>query len=90
MRLHRYVWSLPWFHAPEPDSADERRVWLRLNHRLLDAPGRDGATLRVDVPQGVVRAGANELSVWSDVDTSISGRPVVVLQVFVEAMYGKV
>lgn len=25
--LHRYIWSLPWFTAPEPIDAKERRVW---------------------------------------------------------------
>jgi hypothetical protein len=25
--LHRYIWSLPWFTAPEPTHPEQRRVW---------------------------------------------------------------
>jgi hypothetical protein len=35
LRLHKYIWSLPWFDTPKPDDADECRVW-RARVALLD------------------------------------------------------
>ena len=40
-----------------------------------------------DTPGELFRRGTNELSIWSDVDTSVTENPIVVTQVFVEVSY---
>lgn len=35
LSLHRRIWSLAWFHAPEPGDREQRRVW-RARVALLD------------------------------------------------------
>jgi hypothetical protein len=69
--------------------SSERRIWFRLNHALLEKPGRDGPWYRVAVPSGVLRSGHNELSIWCDAEVSQMERPIIIHQVFVEAGYGR-
>jgi hypothetical protein len=69
--------------------SSERHIWFRLNHALLEKPGRDGPWYRVAVPSGVLRSGHNELSIWCDAEVSQMERPIIIHQVFVEAGYGR-
>ena len=66
---------------------DGRRFWLRLNHRLLDAPARDQNRMRADVPKGLLRPGKNELSILCDVAAATTEDPIIVHEVYVEATY---
>lgn len=80
----------------------ETRVWVRLNHKLLGKPDREGPWLHVDVPAGVMRAGANELGLISNVPSGGPFRgiiskptldpapsPMIVHQVLVAATYSE-
>jgi len=64
-----------------------RRVWLRLNHKLLDEPKREDNRLRVDVPAGLMRAGRNELCILCDANVAETEKAIIVHQVFAEATY---
>ena len=64
-----------------------RRVWARLNHRLLPQPASDGPWYRVEVPSGVMRPGHNELSVWTDAELRSTDNPNIVHAVFVQTEY---
>lgn len=62
------------------------KVWARLNHKLLE-PTPENDHLVVDVPDGVMRAGYNELAVWCNAALTGSETPVIVHEVLVEARY---
>ncbi len=68
--------------------SDETCVWLRLNHRLLAEPARDGPWLHLDVPGGVLRTGGNELNIWCNQAAQQTDRPMIVHCIFVSAKYG--
>ena len=65
-----------------------RRVWLRLNNRLLDGPVISEGRIEVEVPGGYTRAGLNELAVWANENTAVTDRPIVINGVLAEVMYG--
>ena len=67
----------------------ERRVRLRLNHTLLPEPAADDPWYRVDVPAGLLRAGANELSIWCDAALTDVERPIIVQQVFLAVQHAE-
>lgn len=67
--------------------ATDRRVWLRLNHRLLPAPTRTDLGFVVRAPAGFARPGRNELSIWASDNTALSDRPIVVYQVVAHVEY---
>ena len=64
-----------------------RKVWVRLNHRLLAEPEQEGDLLRVDAPGEVLRTGKNELALLCDARIMETENPIIVHQVFLEAMY---
>ena len=65
----------------------DTRVWFRLNHKLLAEPTRDGDWLEAPVPQGTLRPGCNELSVWCSAPVMTAESPVIVHWVFVPISY---
>jgi len=70
-----------WTTGGEPDT----KVWLRLNHLLLEPCAEDH--FAVDVPAGVMRAGHNELALWCNADLADTQNPMVVHDLLVEATY---
>ncbi len=66
--------------------SERTRVWLRLNHTLLEA-SRNGEWVEADVPRGVMRSGANVLGVWCDEKLVQSRNPVILHRVFVSMSY---
>ena len=65
-----------------------RRVWLRLNNRLLEEPNWTASGFQVQVPQGHTRSGKNEFAIWANENTALSDRPIVVPGVLAEVKYG--
>ena len=49
------------------ESREDTQIWVRLNHTLLPALTREEPWYHVDVPAGIMRSGANELGIISDV-----------------------
>ena len=98
--VHSMERSLPLRIGPDGDSldgsarvrayitggSDDTRVWLRLNHMLLEAR-RNGQWVEADVPRGVLRSGANVLGVWSDQRRMEAANPVILHRVFVPISY---
>jgi hypothetical protein len=70
------------------DMAD-RRVWMRLNHRLLPEPERTDAGFVTGVPSGFARPGRNELCIWANENTAVSDRPIVIHQVLARVSYNE-
>ncbi len=98
--VHSMERSLPLRIGPDGDSldgsarvrayitggSDDTRVWLRLNHTLLEAR-RIGQWVEADVPRSVLRSGANVLGVWSDQRRMEATNPVILHRVFVPISY---
>jgi len=66
-----------------------RRLWARLNHKLLCESVMDGPWYRVEVPHGVARPGYNELSIWCDCVAAQTSNPIIVHQVFAHVTYDR-
>ncbi len=49
------------------ESREDTHLWVRLNHTLLPTPVREEPWYHVDVPAGIMRSGANELGILSNV-----------------------
>ena len=81
MVLDRVETKLPLLIGPDADdenarfrislwtaeSREDTQIWVRLNHTLLPALTREEPWYHVDVPAGIMRSGANELGIISDV-----------------------
>lgn len=67
--------------------SDRTRVWLRVNHTLLES-SRKGDWVDADVPRGVLRSGDNLLGIWCDENLSRSANPVILHRVLVPVSYG--
>ena len=67
--------------------ADDLRIWMRLNQKLLPEVTRNDHWCEADLPRALLRAGENELSIWSNVPLSQTDRPIILHQVYVMATY---
>ena len=65
----------------------ETKTWLRLNHHLLPEPTRKGDWLEVDIPQGILRPGENEISIWCDAKLEQTQTPIIVHELLVPVTY---
>ena len=74
-------------HVLTSGVGENTRVWLRLNHHLLEKSIRENNWYRVAVPTGVLSQGHNELSIWSNEAITQTQRPVIILRVFLRVEY---
>ena len=74
-------------HAWTKGGETDTKLWMRLNHRLLETVGKDGH-YEVEVPKGTMRVGRNELSIWCNAELAKTSNPVIVYdKVLVEVNY---
>lgn len=82
---------------------EEKLFWVRLNHRLLPRPQArsqvgpkvrpqvrsqfDGQWYETAVPEGSMRAGYNELSIWGSVESTSAENPIIIREIFVQTVY---
>ena len=73
-------------HARSTGGSTETKVWMRLNHALLE-PIWQGEYCRVEVPAGIMRVGPNELSIWCDAELAKTTNPIIVHAVLTSVTY---
>ena len=71
-----------WRYGASGGSSD-RKVWMRLNHTLLETEWQ-GDHYSADVPDGVMRVGRNELSVFTDAELD---SPMIVNEILTSVTY---
>ena len=70
-------------HAWASGGSSDRKVWMRLNHTLLETEWQ-GDHYSADVPDGVMRVGRNELSVFTDAELD---SPMIVNEILTSVTY---
>jgi len=73
-------------HARTTGGSDGVKVWMRLNHTLLEPQFRNGC-YSADVPPGIMRAGRNDLTVWCSSELGKTDNPIIVHEVLTQVEY---
>ena len=73
-------------HAWTSGGSAETKVWMRLNHTLLDPVGRDGH-YSAEVPVGVMGVGPNDLTVFCNSELAETTDPIIVQDVLTSVVY---
>ena len=73
-------------HAWTSGGSADTKVWMRLNHTLLE-PAWQGDRLVAEVPPGVMRVGRNGLTVFCDTALQKTANPTVVHEVLTAVGY---
>ena len=66
---------------------DKSRVFLRLNHTFLKSVHQEKDLCTVEVDSNLVRAGHNDLRIWSNVELATTSTPIIVREVLIYVRY---
>jgi len=70
-----------------PEQNPDTRVWIRLNHHLLEKIVQEVPWYRVQVPPGILRKGYNELCLWCNQEVTQVEKPAIIHYVFLRVEY---
>jgi hypothetical protein len=73
-------------HALTTGGGTDAKVWMRLNHTLLDLQPRNGC-YSAEVPSGIMNVGRNDLTVWCDSELDKTDNPIIVHEVLTSVAY---
>ena len=73
-------------HAWTSGGSADTKVWMRLNHTLLE-PVRQDDHYSVDAPAGIMRVGRNELTICCDAELGETTNPTIVHEVLTSVAY---
>ena len=73
-------------HAWTSGGCADTKVWMRLNHTLLE-PVRQDDHYSVDAPAGIMRVGRNELAICCDAELGKTADPIIVHEVLTSVAY---
>ena len=73
-------------HVWTSHEAVDVKVWIRLNHVLLQTVWQNGC-YTVEVPDGILLVGRNELSVFCNVELTTSDTAIIVHEILVSVKY---
>ena len=73
-------------HVWTSHEAVDVKVWIRLNHVLLQTVWQNGC-YTVEVPDGILLVGRNELSVYCNVELTTSDTAIIVHELLVSVKY---
>lgn len=73
-------------HAQTTGGDAGTRVWMRLNHTLLEPQIRNGCC-SADVPPGIMHVGRNDLTVWCSSELGKTDNPIIVHEVLTRVVY---
>jgi len=73
-------------HAWTSGGEPETKVWMRLNHALLEPMWQDDH-YTVEIPSGLMRVGSNELALCCDIELSKTISPLIVHEVLTSVTY---
>ena len=74
-------------HTWTSGGSADTRIWMRLNHTLLEPVRRDGHYYTVEVPVGVMRVGRNDLTIFCNSDLAETTNPIIVQDVLASVIY---
>ena len=73
-------------HALTTGGSADTKVWMRLNHTLLEPQFRNGC-YSADVPPGIMHVGRNDLTVWCSSELGKTDNPIIVYEVLTSVAY---
>jgi hypothetical protein len=73
-------------HAWTSDGSADTKVWMRLNHALLETFWQDGH-YEAEVPSGIMRVGCNDLAMRCDAELVKTASPIIVHEVLTSVAY---
>ena len=73
-------------HAWTSGGSADMKVWMRLNHTLIEPVYEDGH-YSFDVPSGIMRVGRNDLLLCSNADLATTENPIIVHEVLTAVAY---
>ena len=73
-------------HARTTGGSADTKVWMRLNHTLLEPQFRNSC-YSADVPPGIMNVGRNDLTVWCSFELDKTDNPIIVYEVLTSVAY---
>ena len=73
-------------HAWTSGGTADTKVWMRLNHTLLEPLWQNGHRT-AEVPAGIMRVGRNELAMFCDAELEKTASPIIVHEILASATY---
>jgi hypothetical protein len=74
-------------HAWTTGEAADTKIWMRLNHTLLEPRPRDGCYEAI-VPVGLMDKGCNEFTIWCNCELENIQQPIILHEVLTSVEYG--
>ena len=73
-------------HAWTSGGSADTKVWMRLNHTLLETLWQDGH-YTAEVPAGIMRVGRNELAMFCNAELLTTPSPIIVHEILTSVTY---